>query len=180
MAKELEGFLTAYRAMLDVADQIAPPSLTTAAGRSRIDYFRPNGVQYLLDTTSAAAGRAERASQELGIGVLIFNQQVNPIADWRNSLRPMHPVTPDLVQSHCLQLIGSANHLRETARLREAGLTGLLARFLRFPYEVREAAGVNLRSERAQRGAFVIAVAAQVVAALAVAAILAGLGFIIA
>jgi hypothetical protein len=176
-ATDVEAFLAAYRRLIAVADQIAPQSSWAMVG-SRLDYFKGEAALQLVEETSIASGRASRVGNELQL-VRIFNDVVNPIADWRNSLRPMHPVTPSLIENYCAQLIGDARQKADLARERESGLAGALARFVRFPNDVREAAGLE-SSAATQRGAFLLGVIAQVLAGLIVVGILALAGLLLA
>jgi hypothetical protein len=173
MASDLTAFLTQYRQLLEVADAVAPLDQVQFRGGSRLDYLRGDGMQELVDQVSHAAGRAERACNELGL-ILIMGQLINPVADWRNSLRPLHPLKPSSVEAHCVQLIGAAEHEAEAARGREAGLAGLLARFVRFPNDVRAAAGID-SSIRVQRSAVALGIATQVIAAVIAGLLVAGI-----
>lgn len=174
-ADDIRGFLDRYREVIAAADRIAPTN-TWVTG-SRLDSFQGSDLE-LVDAAALAAGRATPIANELQL-ISIFDQVVNPIADWRNSLRRNHPLTPALIDSYCTQLIGRLEQQAETARMRETGLVGLFARFVRIPYDVREAAGIDL-SANAQRGAFLVGVAIQVVSGLLVAGVLAAIAVLIA
>jgi len=97
--------------------------------------------------------------------------QFNPIANWPRALEG--GLRPGDVLAFCDTAIGRFDQQAAEARERERGLVGRLARFWRFPTDVREAAGLESRGGR--RVAFWGSVAARVAAALVVAALL-GLG----
>ena len=130
----------------------------------------------LVDATAQAAGRAEAAARYAG-GLVAFGggTPINPISNWRASFNPIHTITPGVIENYCQQLIGRLEQLTTQAQQRERGLVGLIAAFLRFPDDVREAIGEGA-TRRAKRSAFAVAVAAQVVGALIVAAVITLIG----
>lgn len=71
---------------------------------------------------------------------------VNPALAWSTLLDTYAIVTPDVVSTVANQAIGRFESLADRAAEREKGLAGFLARFLRFPSSVREAAGMKPRS----------------------------------
>ncbi|HEY6318533.1 MAG TPA: hypothetical protein VI462_11675 [Acidimicrobiia bacterium] len=129
--------------------------------------MRETGI--LAGPAGDAAGRLGKhaAHKEVEGG-----QPINPIRNFAN-----RAVSPIDVQIYCDAAIGSLETLAEEAAGRERGVVGLLARFLRFPVEVREAA--ELGSPAGQRIAFWAAVTAEVLAIVIATGVLAAVGLAI-
>ncbi len=74
--------------------------------------------------------------------------EVNPALVWATLLDEFPLVTPDVMLTVGNQATGVLEGLYEEAVERERGLPGVLARFLRFPTRVREAAGLPPKTVR--------------------------------
>ena len=146
-AEEVRAFLSAYGEFASCVELVP-------------DYWerwavRPGAEQRLQDVwprTALAAGRAADAFQECGITVAYKppgtrqTTTFNPALVWSTLLDTYAIVTPDVVSTVANQAIGRFESLADRAAEREKGLAGFLARFLRFPSSVREAAGLKPRS----------------------------------
>ena len=66
---------------------------------------------------------------------------VDPVANWEMSLRDPEQLKPETVVSSVESAAARANQEALDAARREGGLTGLIASFLRWPSELREAVG---------------------------------------
>lgn len=101
---------------------------------------------------------------------------VNPVANWEMSLRDPGQLPPETIVSSVDSAIGLAKTRAEEAAQRERGLVGVVASFLRWPIELREAVGPGHAAQRRAAGA--LGVAAQVlvgiVATLLATALVAG------
>ena len=170
--RDLSSFLDAYTTLVAAVRQATDGSYMLGVDSS-LDFLRPED-NYLLDQTAEAAGRAHAAVTASGYHMQQFGQVFNPIVDWQRSFLGAG-VSPDTVASYTRQLMGMYERRAADARDKEKGLVGLLATFVRFPTDVREAAGLS--SKAGQASAFLVGVAAQVLAALIVTGVLATIGY---
>lgn len=127
------------------------------------------------------AGPAGIAAERVGILLRVQDPAqiggrratINPIAAWSSAIdgTSMHIGSQDVLDS-CAQAIGRLRQQKTDAEANERSLAGRFARFIRFPWEVRER--LNLPAGSAgQKAAFGAAVAAQVVGTLITAGLLA-------
>ena len=98
----------------------------TAAGAALPAYERALGAQYLLNNS-----------------ILFGGKPFNPIGNWDTSLQVPSDFSPQVLTAIADQAIGVAEARLEEARLRERGLTGILASFVRWPRTLREAVGTS-------------------------------------
>lgn len=78
---------------------------------------------------------------------------VDPVTNWEMSLRDPEQLSPEMVIASVEAAIGRAEQeARETA-LRERGLTGIIATFIRWPANLREAVGPGNSAQRTAAGA---------------------------
>lgn len=98
---------------------------------------------------------------------------VNPVLNWEMSLRSPADLSPHLVVSSVEAAIGAAHEKAREAKQRERGLTGLVAAFLRWPANLREAVGPDSQAQRNVAGA--IGMFGQVVVATLATALAAGI-----
>lgn len=104
---------------------------------------------------------------------VVIHHDVNPVANWEMSLRSPEDFSPEMVLSAVEGAIGSARREAVEAEQRERGLTGLVAAFLRWPSNLREAVGPGNRSQRTAAGA--IGVVGQIIVATLATALGTGL-----
>jgi hypothetical protein len=133
--------------------------------------------QRLASAAGAAAGAYARygGTFTLRNAAYIMNG-VQPVANWELSLRDPQQMGPDVVVSAVEGAHASALEEHALAAEREKGLTGLVAAFLRWPENLREAVGPGNAARKRAAGALGI-VAQIIVGALAAAlgaAVLAG------
>ncbi|QUC01991.1 MULTISPECIES: hypothetical protein [Cellulosimicrobium] len=124
-----------------------------------------------------AAGAAGAVHERHGGTYTLANgaymtRDVNPVVNWEMSLRDPQQLRPDMVIASVEAAIGAANKAAADASEREKGLTGLIAGFLRWPANLREAVGPG-RSVRTAAGA--IGVLGQVLVGTAATALATGL-----
>lgn len=86
---------------------------------------------------------------------------IDPVANWEMSLRDPAQLAPETIISAVEAAIGAAAQKAEDARPRERGIVGLIAAFLRWPSELREAVGPGHSAQRTAAG--VLGVLAQLV-----------------
>lgn len=98
---------------------------------------------------------------------------VNIVANWEFSLRDPEQLRPESVISSVEAAIARARQEAKEAAERERGLTGLVAAFLRWPSNLREAVGPGHSAQRAAAGA--IGVFGQLVVATVGGALAVGL-----
>lgn len=127
---------------------------------------------------SSAAGMAGAAYGRHGGTMTLRNavyimHDVDPLTNWEMSLRDPEQMSPETVISSVDSAIARAQHLWREAAERERGLTGLIAAFLRWPSNLREAVGPDRSAQRTAAG--LIGVAGQVVVGAITAALTAGL-----
>jgi hypothetical protein len=181
MAIDVESFLGAFRVLSDAVSESLPDRdwSRLAVGVTRLDVAAASGdFEALIDFTGQAAGRAQTGAAHSLIVMAVQGSIIDPILGWRNSFTPFHPNTRQTVETFCLQVIGRLRGMADEARSQESGFAGLVGRFVRFPSDVREAAGLSSRA--GQHGAFIAGVAIQVTASLVVAGLLALLGLLLA
>jgi hypothetical protein len=131
--------------------------------------FRDAYEEYLNNNRPARevgelSGPAALASEDAGVGVMLppalGKDVVNPIRSWARASDGTTPLRPKHVFESCDQSIGILSARLDEARAQERSLAGWVARVIRFPYDVREAAGVPPES-RAGKVAFSVAVLVQ-------------------
>ena len=74
---------------------------------------------------------------------------VDPITNWAMSIRDPEQMPPESVVASVETAIGIATELRDQVKQREHGLIGLIAAFLRWPQDLREAVGPGQAQRRA-------------------------------
>jgi hypothetical protein len=126
---------------------------------------------------AAAAGAASSAFQRYG-GTMTFHtggyiQSVDPMANWELSVKDPKQMAPETVISSADAAVALAKQKGIEAAQRERGLTGLIAAFLRWPANLREAVGTGHRAQR--RAASVIGVIGQVMVTAVAGALTVGL-----
>lgn len=127
---------------------------------------------------SSAAGMAGAAYGRHGGTMTLRNaayimHDVDPLTNWEMSLRDPEQMSPETVISSVDSAIARARQLSQEAAARERGITGLIAAFLRWPSNLREAVGPGPSAQRTAAG--LIGVAGQVVVGAITAALTAGL-----
>lgn len=173
-ARDVADFITAYESLHECVKGNRRPDVFSSGLAGLTD---PKGLE-LFERTGMAAGRAQPAVEAAELYEWFQGRTFSPLLDWQNSSRPGHPNTPSRVLSYSRSVQGRLEQLADEARDAEAGMAGLVGRLVRFPADVREAAGL---SSPAGRGvSFAAGVAAQVVAGLLLAGILAVIGLLIA
>jgi hypothetical protein len=99
-------------------------------------------------TVAEAAGPAAAAQHESGV---LFTQQatqmqMNPVGAWSEGAADSLMVSRRGVLDAVHQAIGTLQDRQRVAERRERSMAGRVARVIRFPYEVREAAGLEPNS----------------------------------
>lgn len=117
---------------------------------------------------SGAAGMAGAAYGRHGGTVTLRTMtyvlpNIEPLTNWEMSLRDPEQLDPETVISSVESAIARARQLSQDAAARERGLTGLIAAFLRWPSNLREAVGPGRSAQR--RAAGLIGVVGQVLVA---------------
>lgn len=114
--------------------QVKRRAVATAAGTAAIPYDRYGGTFTLR---SAAH---------------IMNN-VDPVTNWELSLRDPELLAPETVVASVDAAIAKATKGAHDAAQRERGLTGVIAAFLRWPSDLREAVGSGHPAQRRAAGA---------------------------
>jgi hypothetical protein len=105
-------------------------------------------IRQLHPRLALAAGRAAAAFETTGVFIAykpsgtMNRMAVNPATAWNSFTDRFPVVTPPNMMDVGNQALGKLNSLYQQAKERERGLAGLVARFIRFPVAVREAAGL--------------------------------------
>lgn len=97
---------------------------------------------------------------------------VDPVANWEMALNDPEQMKPETVVGAVESAIGNAQRLQSEATERERGITGVVAAFLRWPADLREAVGPGSSAQR--RAAGVVGVVAQGAVAAALGTALVG------
>lgn len=124
------------------------------------------------------SGSAAIACAEAGVTVIYQDAPIaggrqttiNPVQSWSYALDGTGHVGVDVVLDSCNQAIGILKTRYEEAHRLERSLAGRVARFIRFPAQVRRAAGFPPKST-AGRVTFSVAVALQTIITTAVGAV---------
>jgi hypothetical protein len=177
LADDVREFLSLYRELWTVTPRVSWMEMPVGPNDILELVDASPEFQSLVDRTAQASGRAESAASLAGglIQIGAGGPAVNPISNWRSSFNPIHSITRGVIEGYCNQLVGRLDQMAVDARLRERGLVGLVAGYLRIPSDVRDAMGPTA-SRAVQRGAFAAGVIVNVAAGL----ILAGLLFFLA
>lgn len=107
---------------------------------------------------AAAAGAAADAYRRYG-GIFTLRNaayvmnNIDPVTNWEMSLRDPEQLPPPTVVASVESAIARAEQEAEDAARRERGLTGLIAAFLRWPSDLREAVGPGHPAQRAAAAA---------------------------
>lgn len=151
----IAAFLDAYLELINntVAEQDASWEPIRAP---RAD-IAPQQWNEFRHAVSRAAGAAGPAYARYGGTFTMRNAAyvtpgVSPVANWEMSLRAPQQLSPDTVVSLLEAAVAAAQHEADEALERERGITGLVAAFVRWPSDLREAVGPG-RVERAAAGA---------------------------
>jgi hypothetical protein len=175
-AEALRDFREAYVELVNASAPHQPRFLTELG--PGVSHDRWSRLRSEVSTVSGAAipayGRHGAVFSLRNAAYMMTN--VNPVANWEMSFRDPEQLPPETVVSVVESAIGLADKRADEAAHREHGLVGLVASFLRWPSELREAVGPGHAAQR--RAAGVLGIAAQVVVgvitALSVTVIAAG------
>jgi hypothetical protein len=134
--------------------------------------------QELRSDVAQAAGSAGPLFARYGGTMSLRNaayimNNVNIVTNWEMSLRDPEQLNPDVIVSGVEAAVARARQEAKNAAEREHGLTGLIAAFLRWPSDLREAVGPGHTAQRAAAGA--IGVFGQLVVATVGGALAVGL-----
>jgi len=180
--KAVEDFRHASRTLLDTIDAEERAVRQSRSPRSPEPDPPPSPeLREKRRIAGELAGPAGIAAERVGIVLRVQDPAViggrqttiNPIAAWSAAIdgTSLH-IGPQDVLDSCAQAIGRLRQQKADAEANERSLAGRFARFIRFPWDVRER--LNLPAESAgQKAAFGAAVAAQVIGTLIAAGILA-------
>lgn len=105
-----------------------------------------------------AAGAAGVPFARHGANYMLRNaawviSDVDPVTNWEMSLRDPEQLSPEMVVASVEAAIGRAEQEALEATQRERGLTGIIAAFIRWPANLREAVGPGNSAQRAAAGA---------------------------
>ena len=171
-ANRLVEFRNAYVALINAShrEYQFPATVYVAAG----DTMR---WTQLRDAVARAAGPAAPVYPRYGTLFQLrsggwVQDRANPVLHWETAMRNCELLAPDTLVGALDGAIARAYAERDDAQAREKGFTGLVARFLRWPWELREAVGGGAV---ARRSAYAVGVGGQVIAGLITAGILAGI-----
>lgn len=133
--------------------------------------------QRLRTAVATAAGAAASAYRRYGGTFTLRNaayimHDVDPVTNWEMSLHDPEQLSPESVISAAESAIAVASQRQAEAAQREHGLTGLIAAFLRWSSDLREAVGADHPRQRTAAG--VIGVFAQALAATLATAVATG------
>ncbi|WP_299956897.1 hypothetical protein [uncultured Modestobacter sp.] len=169
-------FRNAYVELINHA-HAAPTGLTltvlkAAPGVSQSEWTR------LYSEVSQAAGAAASAYPRYGGTFTLRNaayimHNVDPVANWQMSIQDPQQLEPTTIVSTVEAAISRSRQASVEAAERERGLTGLLAAFLRWPSNLREAVGPDHSAQRTAAG--VIGIVGQILVGIVASLLAAGL-----
>jgi hypothetical protein len=130
-----------------------------------------------------AAGAAVDAYARYGGTYTLRNaawitHKVDPVTNWQMSLRDPEQLAPEMVIASVEAAIGRAEQAAADAAQRERGITGLIAAFLRWPSDLREAVGSEPSVQRTAAG--VIGIMGQIFVGAIATALATGLVAVVA
>lgn len=149
----IREFRDAYVDLLNSA-RMTSTGFTTMELQPRIDN---SAWQQKRRRVAQAAGVAASAYSKYGGTFALRNaayvmHDVDPVVNWEMSLRDPEQLRPEIVVSSVESAEAMARQLATEAKLRERGLTGLVASFLRWPSNLRDAVGPGHRAQRQAAG----------------------------
>lgn len=134
--------------------------------------------QKLRAVAAAAGAVGESYSRHGGLWTLrrpgLAHDYVDPVANWESSLSDPETYPAQRMITSVDAAIASAQRAATDAAKRERGLTGLIAAFLRWPSDLREAVGPGHGAQRRAAGA--IGVVGQILVAGLAGALATGIG----
>lgn len=134
------------------------------------------------------AGPAAISFAEAGVimsisppGTTAYTDQINPAQAWGTIFKRSPMFSPDDLMGCCHQASGILRQMHTEAVEREKGIVGWIARFVRLPQRIREAAGVAPGTFGGRTatgfGVFLQAVLVTIVGGLTVAGLVAAFGW---
>lgn len=132
----------------------------------------------LRSEVARAAGAASAAYHRWGGTFTLRNAayvtpNLDPVANWEMSINDPRQLNPSVVLSSVESAAARAIQESKDAEQRESGLTGLMAAFLRWPADLREAVGPGHGAQRTAAG--VVGVVGQIFVAAVGGAIAVGI-----
>lgn len=109
-------------------------------------------IERLRQELAAASGPAAAVAGRRGVHIEADGRRLNPIAAWDIFFDVSPVVWPSQLDAYSRALQARIESEVRLAQERERGLVGFLARFLRLPIEVREAAGLTGKPALAATG----------------------------
>lgn len=172
-AELIHAFREAYVDLLN-SSRMAPGEFILPVLVAAVDHVT---FQRKRSAVAIAAGAAVSAHARYG-GTSTFHSggmvsSVDPMVNWELSFRDPKQMQPQHLVSLVESAEARARQAAAEAAQRERGLTGLIAAFLRWPANLREAVGTGHRAQR--RAASVIGVFGQVIVGALATALAAGL-----
>jgi hypothetical protein len=174
-ADALSLFRNAYVDLVNHAQPYRENMYATVVLRPDTDH---ETWQRMRSEVSGAVGMAAAAYSRHGGTMTLRNaayimHDVDPVANWEMSLRDPEQMRPESLISSVDSAIARARQLSREAAERERGLTGVIAAFLRWPSNLREAVGSDHPAQRRAAGA--IGVVGQILVGAVATAIATGL-----
>jgi len=172
-AELVYAFREAYVALLNSTRPHQPRFITQLGPAVPIEEW--NRLRHAVSVAAGAAGPAyhrHRGTFALRNAAYVMSG-VDPVANWEMSLRDPEQLAPETIISAVEAAIGAARQKAAEAKDRERGLVGLIAAFLRWPSELREAVGPGQSAQRAAAG--VLGVLAQLLVGILGSVIATGL-----
>lgn len=167
----IREFRDAYVDLLNSARPDNSISMVTVSLRPNVD--NETWQQKRIRVAQAAGAAALAYSKHGGTFALrnaaYIMHDVDPVTNWEMSLRDPEQLRPEVVVSTVESADARARQLALEAKRRERGVTGLIASFLRWPSNLREAVGPGHRAQRQVAG--VIGFLGQILAAALATAI---------
>lgn len=159
------AFRNAYIDLLNSARPVAHDPYALPQLRPAVDH---QTWQTKRSAVAESAGAAARAYARHGGTFTLRNaayimNDVDPVTNWEMTLRDPEQFSPETVISSVESAIARARQESVEASERERGITGLIAAFLRWPSDLREAVGPGHPAQLVAAG--VIGVIGQLVVA---------------
>lgn len=172
--RDAEVMLTFRNAFVDLLNHSRPveasylrTSMGPQAGMAESRWLEMRSAVASASGPAAVAYRRYGGALTLRNAAFMMNN-VDPVMNWELSFKDPEQMPPHEVASIMDAVIATAKEHAEDARQRERGLTGLIAAFLRWPENLREAVGPG-RTQRTAAGA--IGVVGQIIVGLIVTGI---------
>lgn len=163
---DLEALITNVRDFRSALEELLAVMEKRGRGLSTYEWVPKQGqedeARRRRQKVSELSGPAATAATKANVFMVLedppflggASRTVNALQSWASALEPPNKLEMEDVFDVCDQTIGGLDADGQRALRKERSLAGLVARFFRFPYDVREAVGLSRERSAAAKAAF--------------------------